>query len=138
MPYLPMPFPAPGMPLETQGFWDGCKRHELVIQRCTECGWYRHFPRPTCPKCRSFSYEWTRMSGKGRVDYFTIVRRPLFPGMPVPYNIVHVRLPEQEDIVLLGNLIDSEPEEIHVGMPVEMTFEDINPDFTMYYWKKAA
>jgi uncharacterized OB-fold protein len=137
MPYLDFTL-VPLPDVDTKPFWDACKRHELVIQQCTECGWYRHFPRPTCPKCRSRNFEWVKMSGKGNVWGYTIVTRPIITGMTIPYNLVHVELEEQADILLSGNLIDCKPDDIQIGMPVEVTFEDINPDFTMYYWKKAA
>jgi uncharacterized OB-fold protein len=135
MPYLPLPPPIPFK--ESEAFWAGCKRHELVIRRCADCGIYHHPPLPICPECRSWRHTWARMSGKGRVESFTIVRRALFPGFPLPYNIVRVELEEQKGLILLGNLINCEPGEIHVSMPVRIVFEDLGDKSTMYYFEKA-
>jgi len=72
------------------------------------------------------------------VEGFTIVTRAVFPGMPVPYNVVRVELEEQERLLILGNLIDCQPDEISVDMPVKVTFEDVSPEITMYYFEKTV
>jgi len=136
MPYLPMPPPLPYV--ESEGFWEGCKRRELVIQRCKDCGAYHHPPIPVCPACQSWNWEWAKVSGRGRVEGFTIVTRAVFPGMPVPYNVVRVELEEQERLLILGNLIDCQPNEISVDMRVRVTFEDVSPEITMYYFEKTV
>ena len=45
--YLPegMPLPGydPGSP--DADFWEACGRHELVVQRCTDCKTFQHTPR---------------------------------------------------------------------------------------------
>lgn len=136
MPYLPMPPPLPYT--ESEGFWMGCRRQELLIQRCRACGRYCHPPIPVCPSCQSWNMGWAKVSGRGRVEGFTIVTRALFPGFPVPYNVVRVELEEQEGLLLLGNLIDRRPEEITVGMPVQVTFDEEGPEMAMYYFRAAA
>lgn len=135
MPYLPMPLPLPYV--ESEGFWEGCKRHELLVQRCKDCGTYRHPPVPVCPICQSWNWQWAKVSGRGRVEGFTIVRRALFPGMPVPYNVVRVELEEQKGLLILSNLIDCPPEDVSIDMPVEVTFEDVSADVTIFYFRMA-
>ena len=41
----------PAISRDTEFFWDGITRHELRIQRCSECGALRHPPGPVCPDC---------------------------------------------------------------------------------------
>lgn len=135
MPYLPLPPPIPYK--ESEEFWAGCKRHELVIRKCSDCGTFHHPPLPICPECRSWRHTWERMSGKGRVECFTIARRALVPGFPLPYNLVRVELEEQKGLLMLGNLINLAPEEIHIDMPVEIVFEDVSKTATMYYFEKV-
>lgn len=135
MPYLPLPPPIPYN--ESEEFWAGCKRHELVIRKCADCGLYHHPPLPICPACQSSRHMWAKMSGKGRIECFTIVRRPLFPGFPVPYNIVRVELIEQKGLFMLGNIINRPLEEIHIGLPVEIVFDDVSPQTTMFFFKKT-
>ena len=134
MPYLPMPLPLPYD--ESKGFWAGCKRHELLIEKCKDCHTFRHPPIPVCPECQSWNKEWVKVSGYGKVEGFTIVTRALLPGLPVPYNVVRVELDEQKGLLMIGNVIDCFPQEINVGMPVRVCFEDINPGRKIFYFKK--
>ncbi len=135
MAYLPMPLPLPYP--ESEGFWEGCKKHKLLFQKCADCDTFRHPPIPVCPACQSWCFKWTEVNGRGRIEAFTIVTRALFPGMPIPYNVVRVEIEEQKNLLILGNLINCPPQEVVINMPVIVTFEDINPKFTMYYFVRA-
>jgi uncharacterized OB-fold protein len=139
MPYLPgMPEHEPNV--EYNEFWEGCKRGELLIKKCKDCGWYIHYPRPLCPKCYSWNLEWSKVSGKGKVWTWTIVTEPIDPVVEgkVPYNVVEIELDEQEGLRLVSNLIDCEPEDITMGMPVEVVFDEMSPELTLPRFKKAS
>ena len=64
----PLPQPTP----DTQPFWDYCKKHELRMQKCRQCGHVRYPPSIICPKCSSMDTEWAKLSGKGKVFSFSI------------------------------------------------------------------
>ncbi len=142
MPYMPQGMPLPDTKDPSiKGFWEHTKKHELVVQRCAKCGTFRHTPTLVCYNCQSFDYEWYKVSGKGRVYSYTIVHHPAHPVLKgkVPYNIVLVELPDAGGVRVVGNLIDGTPnEEIHIGMPVEVTWEDINEEVTLPQWKQAT
>jgi hypothetical protein len=57
---------------------------------------------------------------------FTIVRRPVSPAFAseVPYVVALVTLDEGPQ--MMTNIIGCAPEEVAIGMPVEVTFEDRN------------
>ena len=86
----PMTRPLEGVPLPDlervpdyeRGFWEGTRNGELRIQRCSDCGRYRHLPTPMCPECSSLDYTWTVVSGRGFVYSYVIVRHPVHPGDP--------------------------------------------------------
>ena len=124
----------------TREWWDHVKRHELVIQRCKACGAFRHTPVPICSQCRSFDYEWHPVRGKGVVYSYTIAYHPPSPAMKdlVPYNVVVVELPDAGNVRIVGNLLDVPNEEIRVGLPVEVTFEDVNEEVTLPQWRRAG
>ena len=125
--------------VDYNAFWDGCARGTLVIQRCADCGWYRHYPRPLCPKCRSWDAEWIEVSGKGKVWSWTVIHNPTEPVLAdnAPFNIIEVELEEQQGLRLTSNLVDCKPEEIHVGMPVEVVFEAVTDKVTLPRFKPA-
>lgn len=141
--YLPegIPLPGPDSFGLDDPFWEACRRHELVVQRCTDCGTLRHTPEVVCWQCRSFEYDWQPVSGKGTVFSFMNVVHPVHPALRerVPFNVVLIELADQPTIRMVGNLVDTPYEEIQIGMPVEVFFED-RPEaegVTLPLWKRA-
>ena len=130
-----LPLPQPHVDYEQ--FWLGCREHKLVIQRCTDCGWYRHYPRPVCPKCQSWNSGWSQVSGKGKIWSWTVIHQALDPAVAdqLPYNLVEIELIEQDGLRLTSNLINCKSDEIEIGMPVEVVFEEINSDILLPRFK---
>ena len=87
---------APVPNFETQAFWDGCGRGQLLLQKCGGCGVYRHPPAPICPECLSTQHEWVESSGRGTVYTFVVVRETRAKGWDqmVPYVTAVVTLEE--------------------------------------------
>lgn len=125
----PIPTPVPNP--DNQGFWDACARRELRLQRCTACGTWRHHPRPMCPRCHSFDYEWARASGRGVVHTFTVVHRPTLPAFEdrLPYNVIVVRL--EEGVFMVSNLVDADIDVLRIDLPVEVVFEPLGESITL-------
>ena len=57
-------------------FWEHCRRHELFIQKSRSSGQFVFPPRPHY----AGDFEWRRVSGRGRVLTFVIVRPPFLPA----------------------------------------------------------
>jgi len=119
----------PSVPLgnpDSQPFWDGCARNELLLQRCSACGTVRHPPSPICTNCLSDQSEWVRASGRGTVYTFTIVRQALARGWEekLPYIVAVIEL--EEGPKLLTDMTNVAPEAMSIGLPVEVTFEDFD------------
>lgn len=130
-----MQLPAPSV--DTQDFWDACKEHRLVIQRCTRCGTYRFTPVPVCYECQSFDWSWEESRGIGEVFTFTIVVHPIHPATRdvIPYNAAVIQLQDCGAVKLTTNLIEVKNEDIYVGMPVEVVWEDTTPEVTLYRFR---
>src|SRR5437762_14068773 len=94
MPFFPEGMPLPAGDRDTQPFWDACKEHKLIIQRCSRCGAYRHVPMPVCWDCQSFDWEWEESKGLGEIYSYIIVHHPVHPATSavVPYNATVVQL----------------------------------------------
>ncbi len=116
------PLPVPTR--ETQPYWEGCRKHELRIQRCTQCGHYQFYPRLYCTRCMSEEVEWVRASGRAQVLSFTIVYRPVSQAFAaeVPYVVALVTL--EEGPQMMSQIVGCAPEEVFIGLPVEVEFED--------------
>ena len=130
------PLLRPHVNPDNEGFWQGVRDHRLVFQKCDYCGLIVHRPRPTCPQCLSNQKSWVPSEGKGHVyTYATVVNpRTGYPGINAPYSVVVVEL--LEGVRLLGNMYDVEPEDIYIGMPIEVVFDDIAEDLTLPKFKK--
>ena len=120
------PHPAPDA--DAAPFWDGCRRHRLLLQQCTACAMWRFPPRPRCPSCRSDQFAWNPASGRGLIASYTICHPPVLPAYAdrVPYNVIVVELAEGPFIV--SNLLDAAPA---VDMAVDVTFVDVDADLTL-------
>ena len=121
---MPDPRPFPVSDEDSAAFWEGAKRRELVIKRCGDCGYWIHYPRPFCRMCHSENVKPTKVSGKGTVFTYSIARQQFQPGMPPPYVVALVELPEQKGLRLTANIHGCKPEQVYIGMPVEVTFEE--------------
>lgn len=104
-------------------FWRSGQKGRLEILRCEACGLYIHPYAALCPRCRSEAVSPEPVSGRGTVASFTINHQPWFPHVPVPYVIALVQLEEQDDIRLVANLPGCPIEDVRVGLPVEVCFE---------------
>ncbi len=118
-------------------FWAHLRAHSLRLQQC-EDGHLRFIPSEQCGKCGSQAWTWEPVSGRGKVYTFTVVHRGPTPAYQAetPYVIAHVEL--EEGPRMISNLIDCTPAEVRIGMPVEVVFDDVNADWTLYRFKPAG
>ena len=129
---IPLPMPTP----ITQPFWDGCKRGELLFQRCRDCKGITFVPQPACSHCLSPNLEWDKGSGLGTVYSHSVVWRPQTPAFEVPYVVAIIDL--EEGYQMLSNVVDCDHSEVKVGMPVEVTFRPITEEITLPYFRPRA
>lgn len=130
------PIPAPTLHPDNEEYWQGVKRQELVLQRCKECGNWLHPPRPMCPECRSLETEWVPSAGRGTIHSWVTYRNSPHPGFKAPYSVVLVEL--EEGVRVVSNLVDVTPEEVSIGMPVEVVFDQVTEEVVLPKFRKAG
>ena len=69
----------------SEPFWRAATQHQLLIQKCRQCGAHQFYPRPFCLKCQGDDVEWVRAAGTGTIYAMTTVRRQVLADFPVPY-----------------------------------------------------
>ena len=123
--------PLPRIDEESKGFWEACARHELALQRCRDCGALRHYPRALCPRCLAADTEWVLSSGTGTVYTYTVTHQNQAPGFRegLPYVLAYVEL--DEGVRMLTNIVGCAPEDVRIGMPVRVVFEDVADGVTL-------
>jgi uncharacterized OB-fold protein len=77
------------------------------------------------------------VSGRGRVETFSVNYQQWIPGSD-PYVIAWVSLEEEPRVRLSTNLLDIEPEDVHIGMEVAVEFEQIEDVFIPLFRPLAA
>ncbi len=128
---LPYAKPLPVLEGLSGEFYAWCRQGELRFQRCTDCGTFRHVPRELCAQCNSFAWEWARSSGRGTVYTWTVVQRALHPAFVNDTPLAPVVVEMEEGVRLLGNMVDCAPQELVIGLPVEVEFEAVTPEVSL-------
>jgi uncharacterized OB-fold protein len=78
---------------------------ELVVQKCAACSALNMYPRHACPACQSEELTWQRVSGRGVLHSFTVLRLGAPQGFEVdlPYALGVIKL--EEGVQLLARLL---------------------------------
>jgi uncharacterized OB-fold protein len=97
------------------------------------CGLRSHPPDVTCPRCHAPSPDFTfdEVDGGGAVQSWVVIRQSFLPGFEVPYLLVDVALDEDEEIRLIGRLVDGPDAPLARGQRVRVTFDDLGDDFSV-------
>ncbi len=125
------PLPVPDE--QSAPFWEAAARHELVLARCGRCQRLVHPPDVVCPRCGSTDpqFRFTPVSGQGIVRSWTIVRQSFLPGFEVPFTLVDVELDDQDELRLIGRLLDPPDEPLALGTAVRVAFEDLTDQISV-------
>jgi uncharacterized OB-fold protein/acyl dehydratase len=127
--------PRPAISDDTRFFWEGVERGELLVQRCAACGELRHPPRPMCPRCRSLDWDAVRASGRGTVHSYVVPHHPRLPAFPERYVVALVDL--EEGTRLVTNLIGVAPEDVCIGMAVELECTMVDDELVLPLFRPA-
>ncbi len=104
-------------------FWRGGEHGKLQVLRCEGCATYVHPPSPRCPTCLGDALGVSSLSGRATVLTFTFNHQPWVPSPDHPYPIAIVEVEEQEGLRLMTNLVNLENEDVAIGLPVQVVFE---------------
>lgn len=115
--------PQPQTTQESEFFWTSGHDGRLRFQHCTACEALIHPPQPVCRHCRSHATAVREVSGRATLIGFTLNHRFPFPGLPSPFVVAQVAIEEDPRVRLTTNLVDCAPEDLRLGMRMEVVFE---------------
>lgn len=106
-------------------FWEACREHRLVAQRCNDCGAFRFPPSPVCDRCRSWDTTWADLPRPGTLYSWIVARHTVVPEFAeqLPYVVGVV---EFVPGVRIPGRIDVDPENVQAGMALDVTFRDVD------------
>ena len=128
--------PVPHADRDSAPWWEALARHELLMQRCTQCRTWRFPPRAICNRCGSFDHAWEPPSGRGTVASWIVNHHAFSTDFAPPYAVVTVRLDEQDDVLLIGSFV-GDPRQLRTGSKVAATFDDVADGVTLLSWLPA-
>ncbi len=114
--------PIPTQCPETAPFWQACAEGRFLVQVCDQCGKSQYPYRAMCCHCWSSDLRDVPVSGSGHVWTYSVVHRSRTPPFESwgRYVVAVVELPEGPKVV--SNVVDCDPDEVHIGMPVQLAF----------------
>ncbi|SRR5579875_464440 len=130
------PIPVPDE--VSRPFFEGAREHRLMLQRCSACGSW-HWPVKTrCPVCLSTEISWAQASGRGTLYTFALMHQIIHPGFAseLPYNVAEVDL--EEGVRVTSNIVGCSNDDLYIGMPLEVTFEDITGGVSLPKFKPVG
>jgi len=109
----------------------------LLIQSCPSCGHRQFYPRALCVACGA-TPEWSEASGRGTVYTYTVIRQMLVPPFKndIPYVVAMVDL--EEGVRLMGNVLSCPPDDVYIGMPVEVCFVALDDETAFPQWRPTG
>jgi uncharacterized protein len=108
------------------------------MQFCNNCSSWIWYPKALCPNCgHKEAVEWKKMSGRGRIYSFTIIRQvidnsPSFQK-DIPFVIGLIELEEGPRIY--SNVKE---QDVKIGDAVELYFEDVTPEISLPKFRKSS
>ena len=117
------PRPLPLLTETNRFFWTSGADARLRFLRCQSCTAWVHPPQPGCPKCSSTDLNPQAVSGRAGVVGWTVNHQQWHPAFEPPYLLAVVAIDEDESVRLTTTLVDIDPDEIRLGLPVQVFFE---------------
>jgi hypothetical protein len=125
--------PTPRPSLASKPYWEGCRQHQLLYQRCAACSACGLGAFSVCGKCHATTPVWEESAGKGALYSWTVVWRPPDPAFRVPYAPAVIRL--DEGFWMMSAVIGCEPEALHEDLRLAVEFHPISDQITLPYFR---
>jgi hypothetical protein len=127
--------PLPTITDENREFWEGAKRGKLRMQKCGDCGHIRYPISHVCPKCLSYNFKWTDLSGRGEVFSYIVFYQLYNKAFEkdIPYNVALVQL--EEGPRMYSNVVGADNDAVKVGDKLEVVFDPVTPEVTIPRFK---
>jgi uncharacterized OB-fold protein len=88
-----------------------------------------------CPECRALDHEVVDLSGRGVVYSYALLHHPQNPMFEYPVVAALVDL--DEGIRMVSNIVEVDPHDVRIGMPVAVTFVPTAGDMMVPVFRPA-
>lgn len=131
--------PLPEFRPETKPYWDAAKEHRFMLPKSKSDGRFFFYPRALSPyDDMSQDITWEEASGRGKVWTFSVHYMgptPAYKGDP-PYVVALIEL--EEGVKIMTNIVECDPNDVKIGMEVEVVFDDVTEEVTLPKFKPVG
>jgi len=123
--------------LKTRLFWEKLSEGKVYATKCKKCGKLYYPPQGDCAPCLSSDVEWVELGKEAVLETYThALQRPAgFDGYE-PYIIAIAKT--KEGVRVMGWLEGIKPEEVKVGMKLEMSTRKLSDGFLVITFKPSS
>jgi uncharacterized OB-fold protein len=110
---------------DNKEYYRGWLGRRLLIDRCGDCGYWIHPPRPMCPECWSRNVTASEVSGRGTLHLLVKLHQgPPAPNVDyaTPHPVATIELSEQTGLRITSTVVGWPVDDLRIGMPVELTW----------------
>lgn len=120
--------PLPAITDLTRPFWEAAKNRKFVLQKCSKCATFQFFPKPWCIDCGSRDLQWVDAKPFGTVYSHTVSRTVgmNYPGWAADLPVLMCLIDLDDGARMYGQVTGCQPEDLKIGMRVQVHFEDIS------------
>jgi len=123
--------------LKTRRFWEKLEKGEVYATKCKKCGKLYYPPQGDCAHCLSSDVEWVKLNKEVILETYThALQRPAGFNQYEPYIIAIART--GDGIRVMGWLEDIKPEDVRVGMKLEMSTRKLPDGFLVITFKPSS
>ena len=122
-------------PFTIDQFYKFLAEAKLMAGRCKTCGKLHLPPRPLCDNCYGQEFEWTEISGKGKLLAYTIIHiAPKQFQDLAPYTVGIIQL--DNGLKIPGMISGVPAEQLRVGIDLTIDFNACAVQQTWPQWQR--
>jgi len=113
-------------------FYDHLKQNRLTTTRCKDCGYLTWPPKIVCTECMSDQMVWEDFPPTGKIYAFSVQKGGVPPGFQAP--LVYALIDFDNDLRVISPLIDTNPEDVHMGDEVILKVVDASRNRVLFFF----
>ncbi len=103
------------------------EKPQLIAAKCEKCGDIAFPKKIRCGKCDGKVMNDILLNNRGKLYAFTVVRQAV-PGYQVPYVLGVIKLPEDDKLLIIGQIHECDIKDLVKGMEVETVVAELYTD----------
>jgi uncharacterized OB-fold protein len=129
---------APVATPESEPFWSGLARGEIVLLRCGACARFTYLAEPGCPWCGAADVTPEAVDGRGMLYSFTVCYTEFGPGMETPYVIGIVSPACEPEVRIVTNIVGCRVRDVRIGAEVSPMIVPTESGHLLFYRPSLA